>query len=786
MSKLVILEISKADSEQRYPVTLRIGDSIHSIKSQISGYLPPAKDLRETYQNLQEARDSGGFGSYRKFEQMKKGKITKISVKKSADCVKNSVNDWLSSKEECFYSVQEQLLEVLISEKGNVRLMIQTDDVYLWRLPWHLWNKFEQFKIEPVFSRLVLTNTTANFKKNNSKNRIKVLVILGDSTDIDVQGDLVLLKESIVHNDAEIETLVATSSSKLNNQLWEQNWDILFFAGHSSTEDGYRQGQLALSETESIAIEQLKYGLENAIKHGLKLAIFNSCDGMGLVNELASLQIPAVIAMRERVPDEVAQKFLEYFLEAFAREKKSLPDSVRKARERLHGMEVEYPCASWLPMIYEHPAVESPSWDELLRGNEEERQRVSIWRNLQTVLVASVLVTSAVMGVRWMGILQTLELQSYDKMLQMRPGERKENRILVIEVTEADLYLPEQKDRKGSLSELALNLTLDKLQKYQAKVIGLGIHYDFPINAKLPSLMAKIEHQKNLIVSCKSPHRSRENLGTKPPPNIPETEYKERIGFNDISVDYDGTLRRHLIALKPDVASLCDAEYAFSSQLAFRYLDLTNSISPKYNKGELQLGKANLKRLREHMGGYHKIDDRSYEILLNYRAYRSPSQVISRVTLAEVLNGQLKPDDVKDKIILIGTSAESFRAYNSTPYSTDQESYQKLPNIIIHAQMVSQLISAALDGRPLMWWWDFWVDGLWIWGWGVVGGAIAWRCQSKQYLIIVMGASIAILYGVCWIFFTQSGWVPLIPSGLALVGTSFAVLVYNRSQKTAN
>jgi hypothetical protein len=244
---------------------------------------------------------------------MKKGKITKISVKKSADCVKNSVNDWLSSKDECFYSVQEQLLEVLISERGNVRLMIQTDDVDLWRLPWHLWNKFERFKIEPVFSRLLLTNTTSNLKKNNSKNKIKILVILGDCTDIDVQGDLVLLKESIAHNDAEIETLVATSSSKLNNQLWEQNWDILFFAGHSSTEDGYRQGQLALSETESIAIEQLKYGLENAIKHGLKLAIFNSCDGMGLVNELASLQIPAVIAMRERVPDEVAQKFLNIF-----------------------------------------------------------------------------------------------------------------------------------------------------------------------------------------------------------------------------------------------------------------------------------------------------------------------------------------------------------------------------------------------------------------------------------------------------------------------------------------
>ncbi|TAG93520.1 MAG: CHASE2 domain-containing protein [Oscillatoriales cyanobacterium] len=788
MSKLVILEIRNLDRNQRYPVTLRIGDSINSMNFQISGHLPPAQDLRKSYDHFNTCRRDCDLGSSRKLEHINKGKIVHYSIKELGDTLENNINTWLTSGDSLFQPIRDKIIEVLSHEKAkhqdksNVRFIIQTDDVNLWGLPWHLWEKFQQFEVEPVISSF---QAISNTQLINSQDVIRILVILGYSIGIDTDADLLLLKQSIVDLNAEITTKVAINSTQLNQQLWEQNWDILFFAGHSSSKYDYSQGMLALSETESISIKDLKYGLENAIKHGLKLAIFNSCDGMGLVKELASLQIPAVIAMRERVPDEVAQKFLEYFLQAFARENKSLPDSVMDARKKLHGMEGEYPFASWLPMIYEHPAVESPTWDELLRGNEEERQRVSIWGNLRAVLVASVLVTGAVMGVRWMGILQTLELQSYDKMLQIRPTERKEKRVLVIEVTEADLYLPQQKDKKGSLSEMALNLTLDKLQKYQAKVIGLGITYDFEIDPNLP-LMAKIKNSKNLIAFCKSPNRSRANLGTKPPLNIPEKDGKERIGFNDFSVDFDGIIRRHLIALKPDEATICDAEYAFSAQLAFRYLDLTNGISPKYNKGELQLGKAHLKRLREHMGGYHKIDDRAYEILLNYRSYRSPSDVISRVTLAQVLNGQLKPDDVKDKIVLIGTSAESFKSYYPTPYSTNQENYQKLPSIIIHAQMVSQLISAALDGRPLIWWWDFWVDGLWILGWGVVGGAIAWRYQSKQYLIIVTGTSIAILYGVCWIFFTQSGWVPLIPSGLALVGTSFAVLVYNRSQKTAN
>ena len=785
MSKVVILEIGDADNQQRYPITLKTGDSINSINSQIRGYLPPAKDFTESYDNLKQTRMDGGFGSYRKLEKLKKAQVTNISVQELANSVETSVNNWLNSGDSLFLPVRDRLLQVLSAEGGNVRLIIQTDNISLWSFPWHLWNIFQDFKIEPIFS-LLTTNIKSELKSINSKNKMRILVILGDSTNINIQADLLLFQESIAQNDAEVTPLVATSSSKLNDELWKQNWDILFFAGHSSSQYDYSQGKLALSETESIAIKDLKYGLENAIKHGLKLAIFNSCDGMGLVKELAPLQMPAVIAMRERVPDEVAQKFLEYFLHAFAREKKSLPDSVMQARKKLHGMEGEYPCASWLPMIYEHPAVESPTWDELLKGNQEQRQRVSIWRNLRAVLVGSVLVTGALMGARCMGMLEALELQSYDQMLQIRPVEKKDNRVLVIEVTEADLYLPEQKDRKGSLSEKALNLTLDKLEKYQAKVIGLGIHYDFPIDSQMPQLMARMERSRNLIAFCKAPNRSKENSGTKPPPNIPEKEYKQRIGFNDFSPDANGIIRRHLIALKPDTATICRAEYAFSAQLAFQYLYQTHGISPKYDRGELQLGKANLKRLRNHMGGYHKIDDRAYEILLNYRSYRSPSEVISRVTLAQVLNGQLKPDDVKDKIVLIGTTAESFRADHPTPYTTAQENYRKLPNIIIHAQMVSQLISAALDGRRLIWWWDFWVDGLWIWGWGVVGGAIVWLFPSSKQYLTVTGVSIAILYGVCWIFFTQSGWVPLIPSGLALVGTSFAVLVYNQSQKTAN
>ncbi len=93
------------------------------------------------------------------------------------------------------------------------------------------------------------------------------------------------------------------------------------------------------------------------VKKGLKLAIFNSCDGLGLARKLVDLRIPYAIVMREPVPDIVAQKFLQYFLTAFAGGE-SFYSSVRLARKRLQEeLEDKYPCASWLPVIFQNPVA---------------------------------------------------------------------------------------------------------------------------------------------------------------------------------------------------------------------------------------------------------------------------------------------------------------------------------------------------------------------------------------------------------------------------------------------
>jgi hypothetical protein len=92
------------------------------------------------------------------------------------------------------------------------------------------------------------------------------------------------------------------------------------------------------------------------------LAIFNSCDGLGLANQLADLGLPQSIVMREPIPDSVAQVFLTHFLDEFIGEKKSLYASVREARLSLERFEKDYPGVVWLPVICQNLTAEPLIW----------------------------------------------------------------------------------------------------------------------------------------------------------------------------------------------------------------------------------------------------------------------------------------------------------------------------------------------------------------------------------------------------------------------------------------
>ncbi len=204
-----------------------------------------------------------------------------------------------------------------------------------------------------------------------------------------------------------------------------------------------------------------------------------------------------------------------------------------------------------------------------------------------------------------------------------------------------------------------------------------------------------------------------------------------------------------------------------------------------------KLGNTIFRPLEAHTGGYQGIDAWGHQILLNYRPYRSLDEFVSHVTLGQVLTGQISADVVKNRVVLIGTTAASFRDYSLTPYRTDQGASQTMPGVVLQAQMVSQILSAVLDGRPLLWTLPIWGELLWIGSWALTGSILALRLRHIVLLSLASGIAIAGLYGICLGLLIKLGcWIPLVPAALAFLAsiiiTAISIALIARQQFTTS
>ncbi len=426
-----------------------------------------------------------------------------------------------------------------------------------------------------------------------------------------------------------------------------------------------------------------------------------------------------------------------------------------------------------------------PGTEQEERGTIERVRRISQLKSRRyPALLASVAVTILVMGVRSLGIFQTSELQAYDQLIRLRPDESPDPRILVIKVTEEDIQSQKQElqglEPKRSLSDRSLARLLEKLELYQPRVIALDIYRDFPVGGEYGDLATRLRQSDHFIAVCQT-NESNQKLDIAPPPEIS----KIRIGFSNFASDLDGSdrvVRRHLLGKAPPLASYCQTDKSLSLRVALRYLKEKGIKLERTSDRNSKIGSVIFKNLKEDSGGYHKLDTFSYQVMLNYR---SGNQSIQQVTLAEVLAGQIDPNWVKDRIILIGTDATSFPDYHLTPYSTGHRPIEKMPGVVVHAHMVSQILSAVLDNRPLLWVLPKWGEVLWISGWSLIGGLIALELRSKPRIVLGLATAgiLGTLYGLCFGLLIQGGWMPLVPSAVALITTGVTVAAYTASQK---
>ncbi|GAX34251.1 CHASE2 domain-containing serine/threonine-protein kinase [Nodularia sp. NIES-3585] len=384
---------------------------------------------------------------------------------------------------------------------------------------------------------------------------------------------------------------------------------------------------------------------------------------------------------------------------------------------------------------------------------------------LQVILFTSLGVTALVWGVRELKWLQPWELKAYDQMLRSRPMEPPDPRILLVEITQEDLA-PEP----WPLSDATINQLLLKLQSYKPSVIGL--HFN---RANQENLAENLQNKQNIISTCL--FSSIDRLEIPPPPNFPE----DNLGFKDLIPDYESEqiIRRSLLfAHSQD--SKCQTPFSFAARLAVNYLEKLGFPIEFPDQYNFSIGKTHFSTLKANSGSYKRLDAAGYQILLNYR---HTQRLAHTVTLTQVLNNQLDPNLVKDKLVIIGTTAASVNPGLNTPYNAAPDQPSRTPPVLIHAQIVSQILSTVLDERPLIWYWSEGVEILWLCGWSTIGTMVGWRLRHPLLLLVGGGVSLAGLVIICTVVFFQAGWIPLIPPAIALIVSTMTTVFYTTYQQ---
>jgi len=405
------------------------------------------------------------------------------------------------------------------------------------------------------------------------------------------------------------------------------------------------------------------------------------------------------------------------------------------------------------------------------------------------VLLTSLAMTALLLGMGRLGVLQGMNLAAYDHLIRLRPDEGEDDRLLIVGVTEADIQIRQE----WPISDQTLAQLLKKLEAQQPRAIGLDIIRDVPIEPGREALVEQLRQSDRLITICKV--SASNDPGFPPPPGVAP----EKVGFSDLVIDPGGILRRSLLVVVPPlpesgvplVPHLCSQPAApdsqpntllsFSFQLALAYL-AEEGIQPELTEAdELKLGSTLLPRLQPTTGGYQNADAGGYQILLDYR---SANRAAPQVSLTDVLTDRVNPDLIRDRIVLIGYTTPQAKDEFYTPYSAGATDGQKMPGVVVHAQSVSQILSAVLDSRSLLWSWSDTQEGIWIFGWALIGGVLAWYVRHPLKFAGAIAITVGIIYGTCFLLFLRGGWIPLMPGAIALVATSTGVILVDRFNRS--
>ena len=406
---------------------------------------------------------------------------------------------------------------------------------------------------------------------------------------------------------------------------------------------------------------------------------------------------------------------------------------------------------------------------QLLASTRSKAKRKAQKRRIGFVWipVISLSVTIFVLLLRWSGLLQGLEWSMLDQFFRWRSLEPSDPRIAIVTIDERDLT----EVGKWPIPDSILAKTITNIKAQNPQGIGLDLYRDLPVEPGHSDLV-KLFQSTSILFGTEKIASSR----VAAPPVLSESG---QVGFSDIVVDADGRVRRALLSL---VDSDGELRYSLGTILALHYLKAKGINLETVDEGQkVALGKAVFKRFTGNDGGYIGSDSGGYQVFLNYRGQQDN---FLNFSFTDVLKNNISPDSFSDRLVFIGTTAESINDLHYTPHSGKlSNSSEMMPGVVIHANIASQILSSALEGRPLISVCPDSVEWLEIYMMALIGTGISWWFKSMRMILFGLLFVSGCVLGASYLAFLWVWWLPLVPCLLALFTAAIILWFIDNKQR---
>ncbi|MEM9090402.1 MAG: CHASE2 domain-containing protein [Cyanobacteria bacterium P01_F01_bin.53] len=394
-----------------------------------------------------------------------------------------------------------------------------------------------------------------------------------------------------------------------------------------------------------------------------------------------------------------------------------------------------------------------------------------LWQ-IRSALVIAPTVAAAVVGGNWFGVFNLLEWEVRDSFFRFRPFEGNDPAVVVVTIDELDIRAAED----WPIPDAILADLLAKITEQKPRAIGLDVYRDLPEEPGHEQLVQVFQSTPTLVGVEKI-------IGNRvnPPPVLAE---QGQVGLADLVLDADRKVRRSLLTAQ-DAEADDSIKAGLATQVALRYLAEEGISLESVNPDEqvFQLGKVQFRPLRSREAGYTTEELGGYQIFLNWRGNE---EAFTTVSMQQVIRGQLAPDVMRDRIVLIGSVAPSTNDFFETPYSSSWglSRRQVMPGVFVHANIASQLIQSALHGRVGMVSISESQQQVWIVLWTLLGTSGSWVIaaaqQRRQQFRLLRGAFCSglfisgLLFSGAYISFMQGLLVPVVPPLIAFALSGLA------------